>query len=140
MKPIAILLTAAIGAASLPGCSMLGLGSGPKMNVSPAIPAAEGEVRFGKARNDNTSIDLTVRHLADPAKLTPPAANYVVWLRANKDAPAQNIGALVVDKKLTGKLVTVTALRTFDLFITAEGSGQVQEPTGQHLLWTSHND
>lgn len=140
MKTLSVLLAAAIGALSFPGCSMLGGGSGSNMNVSTAIPAAEGTVKFGKARNDNTRIDLTVKHLADPAKLTPPANNYVVWLRPDKDAPAQNIGALIVDKNLTGKLDTVTALRRFDLFITAEGSGQVQEPTGQPLLWTSHSD
>ena len=33
------------------------------------------------------------------------------------------MGALVVDKNLDGKLVTITPLRTFELFITAEASG-----------------
>ncbi|HEX7572249.1 MAG TPA: hypothetical protein VF514_04090, partial [Bacteroidota bacterium] len=65
--------------------------------------------------------------------------NYVVWTRANKDAPAQSIGALVVDKDLNGKLVTETALHSFDLFITAEDSGQVQQPSGQPLLWMSYS-
>lgn len=110
------------------------------MNASAAVPAAEGHAKFGEAPNGNTSISLTVKHLADPQKLTPPASNYVVWLRAGKDAAPQNIGALAVDKNLVGRLKTVTAQRSFDLFVTAEGSGQVQAPAGAPLLWTSRND
>ncbi|NNN06362.1 MAG: hypothetical protein HKL90_10720 [Elusimicrobia bacterium] len=140
MKTVLVgILSAGIAGAFLPGCALLG-GAGPRMNASPTVPAAEGRVKFGGASNGNTSIDLTVKHLADPARLTPPANNYVVWVRASKNAAAQNIGALSVDKNLTGTLNTVTALRTFDLFITAEGSGQVQLPTGQPLLWTSHSE
>ena len=140
MKPvwIIILLSAVVSAGVLSGCAMFG-GEVPRMNASPVIPAAEGHAKFGKAPNGNTSIDLTVKHLADPQKLTPPVNYYVVWLRASKDAAAQNIGALTVDKNLDGKLDTVTALHSFDLFITGEGSDQVQQPMGQPLLWTSHS-
>ena len=141
MKPVSIIvLSAAVGAGFLSGCALLSGGPGPRLNASPAIPAAEGHAKFGSAPNGNTSIDLTVKHLADPQKLTPPANNYVVWLRASKDAAAQNIGALTVDKDLVGRLTTVTGLHTFDLFVTAETSGQVQRPAGQPLLWTSHSD
>lgn len=140
MKNVLIaVLSAAVVAVAITGCAMLGRGPD-KMNVSPSIPAAEGYTEFGKARNGNTSIDLTVKHLANPEKLTPPAHNYVVWVRANQKADAQNIGALAVDDKLTGRLTTVTALHTFDLFITGETTGQVQQPTGDQLLWTSHTD
>lgn len=141
MKPASIIvLSAAVGAGFLSGCALLSGDPGPRLNASSVIPAAEGYAKFGSASNGNTSIDLTVKHLADPQKLTPPANNYVVWLRAGKDATAQNIGALTVDKELVGRLTTVTALRTFELFVTAESSGQVQQPTGQPLLWTSHSD
>ena len=119
MKPLLIgVLTAGIAAGSLTGCALFSGGAGARMNASPLVPAAEGHAKVGEARNGNTSIDLTVKHLADPQKLTPPANNYVVWLRPNKDAPAQNIGALIVDKDLVGRLNTVTALRTFNLFVT----------------------
>lgn len=142
MKPVlSAVLAAAVAAGALSGCAMLGLGgnAGARMDASADIPAAEGRVRYGRAPNGNTSIDLTVKHLADPKKLTPPANNYVVWLRAAKDGVAQNIGALTVDKNLVGRLTTVTALHTFELFVTAEASGQLQQPTGRPLLWSSHN-
>lgn len=138
-----VLLAAAAVAGCLSGCATFPTlfgSAGPKMSVSPTIPAAEGTVRFARATNDNTSIDLKVHHLANPEKLTPPAKNYVVWVRASQTAPPQNIGALTVDNNLTGTLRTVTSLHSFGLSITAEVTGEVQAPTGPPLLWIEHND
>lgn len=109
------------------------------MTASPKVPAAEGSAKFGKAANENTSIDLEVKHLADPEKLTPSAQVYVVWIRPEAGAPAQNIGALIVDKNLTGRLKTVTALHSFELFVTAESSRAPGQPTGDPLLTTSYS-
>ena len=134
-----VLLMAAAGVGCLSGCAMI-FGASPKMNVSPSIPAAEGKVRFKRSTNDNTSIKLKVHHLANPEKLTPAAKNYVVWVSSSPTAPPQNIGALEVDKDLTGTLVTVSPLHSFSLFITGEASGQIQQPTGPKLMWTDHND
>jgi len=143
MNKKATLTAMAACAISLSGCAIFSSRStNPKMSVSPLVPAAESSVRFGKATNGNTSIDLKVKHLANTEKLTPPSHIYVVWLRSNPNAQPQNIGALDVDENLTGTLQTITALHSFALFITAEGSGQVQQPTGPELLWTdySHGD
>ncbi len=133
---VAVLATAL----SSSGCATLGLGGRSRQNLStsPTMPASEGNVRFAAASNDNTSIELTVKHLAHPEKLTPPASTYVVWTRTTKDAPPQNIGALSVDKNLIGTLTTVSPLHRFELFVTAEGSGQVQQPSGPPLLWTDY--
>ena len=109
------------------------------MTVSPTVPAAQGKVKFGKADNGNTSIDLIVKYLAEPQKLQPPEAIYVAWVSPDKDSPAQNIGALQVDSGRKATLKTVTPLHTFELFVTAEASGQVQAPTGTRLIWTEHN-
>jgi hypothetical protein len=127
--------------AAMPGCAMLGLGGNSEVNLStsPAMPASEGSARFSVSKNDNTNIDLRVKHLAHPEKLTPPAGSYVVWIKANKDAAPQNIGALKVDDNLNGSLYSETPLHSFDLFVTAEGAGQVQQPTGQSLLWSSYS-
>jgi hypothetical protein len=140
------LLLIALAAACLGGCFASGgpgvataRGGGQSLTASPTLPASEGSVKFGVAKNDNTSIALTVKHLPHPDKLTPPASVYVVWTRAKKDAPPQNIGALTVDKNLTGTLNTVSPLHAFDLLITAEASGQVLAPSGRDLLWTSYS-
>ena len=126
---------------AMSGCSMLGIGEGEAIRLSstPTLPAVAGHVKFSATKNDNTRITLTVKHLPQPEKLTPPASQYVVWTRAAKYETAQNIGALVVDKNLNGKLETETPLHTFELFITAEASGQIQQPYGEPLLWISYN-
>lgn len=126
---------------AMSGCAMLGGGSGGGRSFSsdPTMPAAEGKAKFSKASNDNTTVDVSVKHLAQPEKLTPPASTYVVWIQANPNEGPQNIGQLKVDKDLNGTLQTVTPFHSFDLFITAEGSGQVQSPAGKRLLWTSYS-
>lgn len=125
---------------AMSGCAMFGGGRRTiLLSASPTLPAVEARARFSATNNDNTRIVLTVKHLARPDKLTPPANGYVVWTRATKYAEAQNIGALIVDKNLNGKLEAETPLHSFELFITAEDSGQVQQPSGQPLLWMNYN-
>jgi len=109
------------------------------MNVSPDIPAAQGMVKFSKTNDGNISINLSVKYLADPQKLQPPAAIYVVWVGKDKDSKPQNIGALKVEKDREGTIKSVTPLHAFQLFVTAEGNGQVQEPVGTKLLWIDYS-
>ena len=107
------------------------------MNVSPDLPAAQGMVKFAKTDNGNTSINLMVKYMAEPQKLQPHASVYVAWVRLDKASPAQNIGALKVNDHRKGTLKTVTPLREFELFVTAETDSQTQVPTGQRLIWTN---
>ena len=141
MKTVSAAVLAAAMAAFLPGCSTFGWGGNSEVNLStsPSMPASEGSARFSVSKNDNTLIDLRVKHLAHPEKLTPPASSYVVWIQANKDAAPQNVGALKVDSDLNGAITAETALHSFGLFVTAEGAGQVQTPTGAQLLWTTYS-
>ncbi|HEX4925331.1 MAG TPA: hypothetical protein VFV50_14650 [Bdellovibrionales bacterium] len=109
------------------------------MEVSERLPAAEGQLRADGTDNDNTKIELMVKHLATPEKLEPDATTYMVWARPSAGAPAQPLGALKVDDDLNAKLETVTPLKNFELFITAEDSPLVTDPTGEALLWTNIN-
>jgi len=130
-------IPAVLAAATMTGCALFG--GKVNMSASPAMPAAEGTARFSETKNDNTSIVLRVKHLPHPEKLTPAAGSYVVWTKASKDAVPQSIGALKVDSDLSGTLLAETPLHTFDLFITAEASGETQQASGQPLLWTSYS-
>lgn len=134
MRFTVTLLFLAAAAASLAGCA-----GSEKLSTSPTLPSADGDLECGKAENDNTSIDLKVKHLANPDRLTPPATVYVVWTRTDKNSPPQNVGALDVDKNLAGRLRTVTPLRRFELFVTAETLGQAQAPSGTPLMWANCN-
>jgi len=118
---------------ALTGCA------GIQMSTSPTMPASEAKAKFSVTKNDNTGIVLTVKHLAHPEKLTPPANFYVVWTHDANGAAPQNIGIMKIDKDLNGRLDAETPLHSFDLFVTAENNGQVQQPTGQHLIWITYN-
>lgn len=131
---IGMLLLATGVAVFAAGCSGL-----ENLSSSSALPAADGTLLCAKADNDNTAIDLKVKHLANPDRLTPPASVYVVWTKADKNATPQNIGALEVDEDLNGRLETVTSLRRFELFVTGEATGQAQSPSGEPVLWANCN-
>ncbi len=131
-------MTALMAAVVLSGCATVG-GKPVHLSASTLIPGADGTAKFEMTQNGNTSIDLVVQHLAEPGKLTPPAAVYVVWVKIPAESTLQNVGALLLDKDLAGELHTVTPLERFDLIVTAETMPQVQNPTGQPLLWTSYN-
>ena len=106
-----------------------------KLGDSSQIPAAQGKVKLHQTSSGNTEILLTVKHLAPPAKIDPTSAVFVVWARGlEPGAQPQNLGALRVNKNLTGKLETTTPLRAFDLFITCEGVPTATSPAATQLL------
>ena len=105
------------------------------LGSSPEIPAAQGEVRLRTTRNGNVEIKLSVKHLAPPGRITPGAEVFVVWIRGlAAGSQAQNLGALKVDKNLSGKLTAPTAMSSFDLFLTCEQSQTATVPASLELL------
>lgn len=100
------------------------------------IPAAQGRVTASKTSNGNTALVVEVRHLALPERVQAGATTYVVWARA-PGGIEQNLGALRVDSDLRGTLRTVTPLRSFDVFITAEPSPTAMRPSNRTLLSAS---
>jgi hypothetical protein len=57
-----------LAATVMTGCAMFG--GKVNLSTSPTMPASEGTVRFGVSKNDNTTIVLSVKHLAHPDKLS----------------------------------------------------------------------
>lgn len=105
------------------------------LSSSEQIPAAEGKAELRRNKNGNVQIKLTLRHLAPPERIVPGANVFMVWVRGlGDDAEAQNLGALRVDKKLNAKMTAITALPSFDLFITCETSQAVTRPEGAELM------
>jgi hypothetical protein len=105
------------------------------LTASTQIPAAEGKAKLHKTKNGNVEIKLTYKHLAPPERIVPGANVFMVWVRGlAPDAQAQNLGALKVDKNLNAKMTAITALPSFDLFITCEPSQTVTAPGSPELL------
>lgn len=98
---------------------------------SPVVPSAEGTVSIKQGDNDNYEIDLDVQRLAEPGRLTPPKAVYVVWMETAQSG-VQNLGQLktstmILSNMLSSSLKTVTPHQPTGFFITAE-----DEATGSH--------
>jgi phage major head subunit gpT-like protein len=107
-----------------------------RMESSSMVPAATGTVKVEKDKdNGNTKLDIKVNHLAKPSSLSPPANNYIVWVRP-RGGDAVKQGALGVDHDLKGELKVVTVSKEFDLFITAEQTEAVSQPSGPEVLKT----
>ena len=107
-----------------------------QMNTAPGVPAATGNAKIAKDSNGNTTVDLRVKHLADPQKLTPPENVYVVWIQPRGEQ-AKNMGALTVNKDLSANFHAVTPYKDFDLFVTAENNATAATPTGTQVM-TQH--
>jgi hypothetical protein len=132
MRGKAGLAAAVLCAGLLPGCAA----RGGHLKGSALAGAADGFVRFTLTPADNLLISLSIKHLPDPEKLDPPAWAYVAWIRTS-GGPPLNLGPLNLGKDLNGELKTVTELREFELFVTAEPTAFVERPSGEPLLWTS---
>lgn len=109
-------------------------------STSPVVPAAEGSVQVKKDKNNNYNIDLNVMRLADPKRLSPAAAFYMVWMDTEQNGKI-NIGQLktsssLLSKNLTSSLKTVSTYKPTNFFITAEVDANIQYPAGQTVLST----
>lgn len=126
------------------GCSRLGFGDKDTrteewpLRVSADIPAAQGKVKVKHKPDGNREIHVQVEHMAPPERTAKDAAAYVVWLRAgDRNAKPRNIGILRVNEDLKGELRAITPFPEFDVFVTAEKSPQVSEPSEQPLMTVS---
>ncbi len=107
---------------------------------SSVVPAAEGSVKVKKDKNNNYNIDLHVKRLADPKRLSPAKEIYIVWLRT-EDNGSINIGQLktssgMFSNSLTSALKTVTTFKPINFYITAENHADIKYPEGQTVLNT----
>jgi len=119
-------------ALSLAGCALLAAHK-VQLTAASIVPAARGEIEVGKDHNGNTEIKMAVQHLARPEDLSPPMSTYVVWLQ-EQGANAENQGQLEINKNLQASFRTVTPLKSFDLFVTAEPAATAKSPGGPEVL------
>ena len=101
--------------------------------ADPSIPAAAGNINYLHDKNHNIKYHIDTKHLARPDSLTPPKQVYVVWIQPRGKDPI-NAGLLSVNDKLEGSFRGTTPYQTFDVFVTAEDSANVDHPTGPPLL------
>jgi len=109
-------------------------------STSRVVPAAEGSVKVKKDENNNYNIELNVKRLADPKRLSPAREIYIVWMETEENGRV-NIGQLKTSSStfsdsMTSALKTVATFKPTGFFITAEDNANIQYPVGQTVLST----
>jgi hypothetical protein len=105
------------------------------------VPAAEGNVRIRRDKNNNYKIKISISNLAEVAKLKTSKQTYVVWMLTNQEK-TENIGQLnsspnFLSKKLKASFKTISSSKPVKIFLTAENNGATQNPDGQFVLTTN---
>ena len=108
--------------------------------ISSVVPEAKGSVTVKKDNNSNYNIDLSVMHLADPKRLTPPKEMYVLWMETEQNG-TKNIGQLktsssLLSKTMKSSLKTESSSKPTRFFITAEDQANNENPAGVEVLTT----
>ena len=119
-------------------CVVLGAGCAVQkvaFQASPMQPAADAMVKVRIDRNQNTLIQLKLKHVAPAEKLWPPKSFYVVWAEDTKGGIFQ-LGQLRVNRKRKASFKGTTVLERFRLVITAEDEPRPEEPSQPHMLAT----
>lgn len=129
--------TVAVLVSALSSCAALG--GGRPLSRAPDLATGEGEVVFRGSGDGGTSVDLSVRNLPEPERLDPPGYAYVAWAQDSPENPPRNLGFLRRDDEAGGGLKARTELDYFELFITAEATGDAERPTGRRLLWAARD-
>ncbi|WP_338870372.1 hypothetical protein WBJ53_22605 [Spirosoma sp. SC4-14] len=110
----------------------------PKMSFlrSSVVPAASGSTNVKKDKNDNYTLKVSVRNLAEPRDLTPPKNTYIVWMKQD-DNSVKKLGQLHPSgKALTATLNTASVVKPKEVYITAEDNVDILYPAGQTILTT----
>jgi hypothetical protein len=138
-RPISILALASVGILCSAGCGLFG-GSAPKqtMLTSAENTSGEGTVQAKAGDNDNTKLEVEVKHLSSPSKVAADASVYVVWIQP-RNGEIQNVGALKVDDDLLGRLSTTTPHRAFTVTVTPEPSARMAAPTHKAVFTAEVN-
>lgn len=105
--------------------------------VSQVLPSADAVAKIKKDKNDNYQIDLKVKHLTSPDRLSPPREMYVVWIETSKGTT--NIGQLKSSKSMfssarNASMTTTTPHKPSRFIITAEDQADNKEPGTQVIL------
>ena len=114
-----------------------------KMTFVPSsvVPAASGEVKVKKDKNKNYVINVAVLNLADPKKLTPAKASYLVWMESSRNS-VKKLGQIdtssgLLSKAMKGEVSATAVAEPTRVFITAENDVSVQYPAGDVVLTTN---
>jgi hypothetical protein len=100
--------------------------------------SATAKVELTYDRNNNLEVKLS--GVPEPSAIKPEYTRYVLWAATPDRQHVVNIGQLRVDERKNAAIKTLTPLRSFILFITAEPSGDVMVPGPDTIFEASRTD
>ncbi|MFC0657293.1 hypothetical protein [Mongoliitalea lutea] len=104
--------------------------------VSTVTPSADGEVKVKKQKGGIYSFETAVENLADPTRLTPPKAHYIVWVQ-NEEGEFQNVGELELSRRSKAKLEGALTYKPIYFFVTAEDVKNTNVPNLEQTIFKS---
>lgn len=96
-----------------------------------ALPLARNGIATARVEltyDRNNTLEVKLSGVPEPSALNPQYTRYVLWAAPPDRQHAINIGQLRVDERKNAEITTLTPLRNFILFITAEPAGDVMTP------------
>jgi hypothetical protein len=99
---------------------------------------ASVKVQLTYDRNNVLLVKLS--DVPEPSALNPSYTRYVLWAATPDRQHIINIGQLRVDEKKNAAISTLTPLRSFILFITAEENGDATSPGPDKIFEASRTD
>jgi len=104
---------------------------------SSVAPAAEGYVKMNSDGNNNNTIIIHIKNLAEIERLDPAMKTYVVWM-VTDNKTTDNIGQINSSNSLNVSFKAVTSFKPIKIFITAEENENTQIP-GEKIVLTTAN-
>jgi hypothetical protein len=110
--------------------ALLASGCAKRVRFRPLALAGRGtaEAKVQLTYDRNNTLEVKLSNVPEPSALKPEYTRYVLWATTPDRQHVVNIGQLRVDQKKTAAIKTVTPLRSFILFITAEAAGDAMAP------------
>jgi hypothetical protein len=110
-----------------------------RLNALPLAGAGTATARVELTYNRNNLIAIKLSKVPLPSSLNNQFTRYVLWVSTPDHSHVINAGQLRVENNKAA-LRTLTPLRQFLLFITAENSGEVMSPGPDVLFQTKKID
>jgi len=129
--PMSLLLVELVIASLGAGCAKT-----IRFNAFPPARSGKASVRIDLTYDRNNLLEVKLSNVPDPSALNDRFTRYVLWVATPDRQHVINAGQLRVDEKHQANIKTLTPLRRFILFITAESSGEVMTP-GPEVVFES---
>ena len=107
-----------------------------RLATLPLARGGEATVRVELTYDRNNTLRIQLSNVADPSVLNPAYTRYVLWVATPDRQTIVNAGQIRVDENRRAEMQTLTPLREFVLFITAEARGDVTAP-GPDIVFQS---